>query len=521
MLKQMSRLFSVSICNLFGINEVIHTRDRKKKRNFILMAVLWLMLIVMAQMYLIGTAVAYMAMGMGDILPMYFYTVAAMLTLVFTFFKAGSVIFAMNTYEMLMALPVTKTAIVVSRFLTMYVTNLIMSLLIMIPGLLLYGIRTGQGALLYVFYIIGTLFLPLLPMTVATAISAVIKWISTKMKHKSLVEALLTLALTVGIILLSTMTRFEGDPQEVFANLTNVVRDAVEKIFPPAAWFGAAVVEGDILWFLLLIGVSIAVFALLVVVLNACFTPVCTALNTAMAKHNYKKVKGNQNSVFGTLLTRELRYYFSHSVYMVNTIMGPVLMLVAAIALVVVGPDSINGAIPIEGAVEKALPFVLTLCAIMMPTTACAVSLEGKNRWLTKSLPIPVKAQYDGKIALFLLICLPFYLLSVIISAVGLGITGLSLVWLIVVPAAGILFGANLGITMNLMFPVFDWDNEVKVVKQSASSGFTMLVGMILMVVFGGLALALPNYHAVNLAVTLIFLLISAWMYRRNSQKEI
>ena len=122
---------------------------------------------------------------------------------------------------------------------------------------------------------------------------------------------------------------------------------------------------------------------------------------------------------------------------------------------------------------------------------------------------------------LFLLICLPFYLLSVIISAVGLGITGLSLVWLIVVPAAGILFGANLGITMNLMFPVFDWDNEVKVVKQSASSGFTMLVGMILMVVSGGLALALPNHHAVNLAVTLIFLLISAWMYRRNSQKEI
>lgn len=42
-----------------------------------------------------------------------------------------------------------------------------------------------------------------------------------------------------------------------------------------------------------------------------------------------------------------------------------------------------------------------------------------------------------------------------------------------------ILFGAKAGIVINRKFPVFDWENETRVVKQSVSTLLMLLVGAV------------------------------------------
>ena len=43
MLKQIQKLTALQLCNLFGINEVRYTKDKKKKDNFILLTLAWIL----------------------------------------------------------------------------------------------------------------------------------------------------------------------------------------------------------------------------------------------------------------------------------------------------------------------------------------------------------------------------------------------------------------------------------------------------------------------------------------------
>lgn len=50
----------------------------------------------------------------------------------------------------------------------MYATNLILSLLVMLPGTVIYGIGIRPSISFYILSVLGTLILPLLPMTLST-----------------------------------------------------------------------------------------------------------------------------------------------------------------------------------------------------------------------------------------------------------------------------------------------------------------------------------------------------------------
>ena len=51
MISQVMRLCRLQLGNLFGINVIIHTKDKAKKYKFIALSVVWIMLIFMAVGY--------------------------------------------------------------------------------------------------------------------------------------------------------------------------------------------------------------------------------------------------------------------------------------------------------------------------------------------------------------------------------------------------------------------------------------------------------------------------------------
>ncbi len=67
---------------------------------------------------------------------------------------------------------------------------------------------------------------------------------------------------------------------------------------------------------------------------------------------------------------------------------------------------------------------------------------------------------------------------------VALSPMGLDLVWMILSPAVLILFSCVWGLFINLKVPIFNWENETYVVKQSMSAAVggicSALVGVIL-----------------------------------------
>ena len=72
------------------------------------------------------------SMGMAEVIPSYGLAITGLITLFFTALKTNGVLFAYKEYDMVMSLPVKTSSVIASRFLTMYVLNLLLTAVILI-----------------------------------------------------------------------------------------------------------------------------------------------------------------------------------------------------------------------------------------------------------------------------------------------------------------------------------------------------------------------------------------------------
>lgn len=524
MINQVIQLSRLQLINLFGINELRYTKDKAKRARYIGIGCIWFILILMVVGYVGGLAYGLVFLGLADIVPLYLYALASLLILVFSFFKAGSVLFSMKGYEMLVSLPVSKSAIVVSRFLSMYVTNLLLTFLIMLPGMLVYSYFEKPGIGFYALFLMGSLFLPLLPLTISSILGAGITAISSRMKHKNLVEIGLTLLFVIGMMAFSMLM---SDKEEMlttdfFKNMGEILSDQIGGLYPPALWFSKAL-AGDKMAFALVFLVPTVILAVFVFVLQKYFQAICTAIHAVTAKNDYQMTSLRLNGQVTALWKRELKRYFSSSVYVTNTIIGYIMAVILAIGICFMGVEYMQTTLTVsnlEPILTKYMPFGLACLMTMTSMTSCSISMEGKTIWQLQTLPITKKQICDSKILANLTVAVPFYSLSVIFLAMPVKLTIIQLFWLITIPAAYLLFACVLGITINLAFPIFDWENEVRVVKQSMSTSVSMLLGIL----SSGIPLAVSifmseKYINVFFAVVLIgILVITGFLYQKNNK---
>lgn len=523
MIRQISILTKAQLYNFLNINVFRHTKDKKKKRNTMAMGFLWLLVIGIVFLYVGMFSLGYIILGMGDVVPMYLVMISALIIFIFGMLKAGSIIFQKNSYEVLCSLPVSQTAIVISRFLNMYVGNLLLSLAVMVPGMAVYALMEKPGTAFYIFGIVGTLFIPLLPMTVATLFGALITAVSSRMKHKSLVASILSIIFVVGVMMLtSAMGEIEGDFTEaMIQNMAQIITSVISQVYPPAVWIGTAMTEGNILNGVLYVGVSLAVFAVMVLLVANNFHRICQNLYSTSAKHNYQMQKLKAASALGALYRKDFKQYFSSSVYMTNTIIGPVMMVVLAVGIAVVGVEKIEASFPVD--INSLLPFLLAAVVCLMPTTCTAISLEGKEWWIIQSLPMKAKTVFDSKILLNLTLVAPFYFIAEVIMILTLDLSLPELVWMILLPIIFIVFACVFGITINIRFPMMKWENEAAVVKQSASATLGGL-GSCLVILLCAIPVIFVNEMTGNmLKVGMVILIagITVLLYRINSKVDL
>ena len=525
--KQVLVLSRVQLKNLFGINEMLHTKDKKKKATFALLAVAYLLVIVVAFSYIGGLSYGLHFLGMGDIVPMYLYTVLSLVMLVLSFFKAGSVLFSMKSYDIMVSLPVTKSAILISRFVTMYVTNLLFSLIVMLPGLAVHIYFAKPALSFYLISVLVILFAPLLPLTISSILGALIKGISSRMKRKNLVEVALTMVLVLVIMLGGTSMgkQAESMDTEAIKELLGMVTTTLGSIFPPALWYHNAL-QGSIPYFVLLLGIPSLIFAGFVWALSRKFMEICTGLNATYAKHNYKLETLKAEHVLMSLFKKEMKLYFSSSLYVTNTIIGYILAVILAGGTAFMGVEALAesmGATEFLPLLNQLLPFVLALPLCMTSASSCSISMEGKTFWQLQVLPVKAKDVYLSKILWNLALAAPFYVISVVLLLFAAKPDFATALHHVLLPLVLLLFVIVLGLACNLRFPILSWDTEARVVKQSAAVLVSMLVGMILVLVPAILAitLQLANQPLYYFVVEAIFLVITVVLYTLISKKEL
>lgn len=489
---QIMILTKLELCNLYGVNALRFSRDRGAKRKSLGMLAVWGVLLTMLAFYIGGLTYGLVCLGLEEAALAYLITICSFLIFFFGMLKAGSVLFRKEGYDILCALPLPRGAIAVSRLLKMYVEYFLLTLAVLLPGVIVYAWNVRPGVPFYLAGILSIWSVPLIPMAAAVLAGTVVTGISSRMRHKSLAASALSVIAVLGILYgFSRLSALEGQINaEMLQSLSETVMALLAKIYPPAVWLGTSISRGKGFEAMLCAGLSLAVSVAVAATVTLSFRKICQGLHSVTAKHSWQMRELKVDRVLSSLCKREFCRYFSSSIYVTNTIIGPIMGCVLSGGLLAAGPEALGSVWPLSASPVHFIPFAVASMFCMMPATATSISMEGKNWWIVKSLPLSAKNILDAKLLMNLLLVLPFYLLSELLLFLALRPGPGDLLWLVLIPAVMILFSCVFGITVNLRFPVLEWESEVRVVKQSASA---MLGGM------GGFILALLCALAVGI----------------------
>ena len=524
-MKQIKALAVTELCDLYGLNVLRYTKDPTERRKKLLVYGVIAVLLMLVVAYAGVQSFALITMGAGSAVPTYLLTMSGLLSLMLAVFKAGGVLFRKNSFDIISSLPLSDGAVVFSRFLRLYTESLIISLLIMLPGFVVYAVMSTTDAMFYISAFFGIIAAPLIPVAIATAAGALITGIASRMKHKSIAEAVLSILLVLGVFALtSSFSGTEGEmTEEAMLQLVAGITDVLGKIYPPAAMFGNAAVNGDIIALLLFVGISVTAFAAVALIVSLNFRGICRRLHSTSAKHSYRMQAQQQTTLTKALVQREAKRYFSSGVYVTNTIIGPVLAVALCVALIFVDVNTLLPELPIETNINAALPFVFAVVLCMMNPSACSVSMEGKQWWITMSLPLSTRDIVNGKLLFSMCLLAPFYVVSEVVVMATRSLDIAERIWFVLIPAVSVVFSCVFGVFINLKLPKLKWETEVEVVKQSASSLIGGLCGMLVLIVSAFAAAVIPQGYLslFNACVCAVLGAVTVVLYRGCMKKDL
>ena len=533
-MKQFLILAKLELINLFGINVYRHEKDpaSKRRKTVVMVAILVIALIFVG--YLSATAYGLALLGAGSMIPMIYPLMTSLFILIFGAIKAKATIYREKDATLLASLPLRSTPIAMARLFHAYAENMLLGMVIIVPTFLICGIVGKLGPSFYLNLILTLLILPILPTALVAWFGILITAIISRMRHKVLVETLLALVVVVVTFLFPVLLPKNANLGDAAIKLSNK-HLTVEEIKALAGAISAYVTKletsmpilgtckslfiGENAAGLLLYGLlSLILLVLTALFIGRNYFTILAKLFPAREHMEYQMTTMRSENLLTALLRKEARRYFSCGIYVSNTIIGPVLAVVFAIVLGFVDPADLlsNGAAPPdEFNVQNGLPFLIAMTYAVMSITASSISIEGKNWWILQSLPVSMKDILTAKLLFNILFDAPFYVVSEIILLFTVRATLLERLWLIVIPAVIIFFSTSFGLLMNSRLPNFHWESEMQVVKQSASTGFSMLA--LLFVILPGIGVMLLSgslVHLATLATALIFGAMAFVSYR-------
>ena len=504
-------LLKVNIRALFAGMFQMRMRLRKRSPVMPVLIALLAIYVIGALMFMFGLMFDGVAkiFFAGGIEWFYFTMVAIMsfaLCFIGSIFITQNLIFSAKDNEMLMALPIKPSYILMSRIATLLVFDFAFQVMVFVPALVVWIMNGSVTAVGVILFALSSILLPLLSATFACLVGWIITLVTSKMRSKNIFTLVLSLGFLVAYFYVySNITKYMNVLIEKGAEIADAVRSALF----PAYHFGIAAADASVVSFIIFALCAVAPFVLMIFILSTNFIKLATA-NRGANKKVYRQKALTASGTGAALMKKDLRRYLSNPLYIMNATLGSFACI--AVAIVMTARPSIFtnlispylGMIP--GLTEGLLAIAaLTLLAAMNTTTAPSVSLEGKSLWIAKSLPVKTSSILIGKLNMHILVCGIPALIAGAVCAVALPISGWEeAVLLVVMPLLMNVAVGLFGLCANLWFPRFDWTNEMQPIKQSASVMITMFGAMAFIIVAAFVyMLALSGAMSLN-----IFLLI-------------
>ncbi len=449
--------------------------------------------------------------------------IAAAVGLFGSIFTTYAAIYNAKDNEMLLALPIKPFEILISRLLATYLSTVCFSGVVIIPAFISSFNYIKPNATMIAANIVMIFVIPMFSLSVACLIGWLIGLIASKLSSK------VKTAISTLFYLIPLLFAFFGNSymqkavQALIANAGKISDSFRAKIYPLYI-LGEGMYENP-LYAVISVLAILLIFAIVCVILSKTFISILTT-HKGEKKAVYHEKKAVSHSQGSALFRKELNRYFSCPAYIVNSSLGSLFFLVGGIILLVKS-SSILSAVK-DAPLDEIQPVLaLVICGVlglisgMNTITAPSISLEGKNLWLMKSLPVDGRKWLGGKLKLHLVMTLIPELFAVVCAEIVFKLSVPYLLLVIVFVSSYTFFNAIVGLKMNLHFHRFDWITETQAVKSNIGVMFTMLVDIFLVIGLGALYIVSivknwvvipPLYFLIGLCV--LFVLLDLIMYK-------
>lgn len=502
-----------------------HTDDAKKRKKIVSGYIGAAIVYIMIMFYCVSMCVGYGQNGLIDSAPVLCALSVSILSFVFTLLRTNGYLFNFREYDMLMSLPFETKTVALCKFLYMYIKSLPWYLSISFAMLIGYGVFARPGFLAYPIWIVLSFVLPIIPMLISAFFGFLIARLSAGFRKTNMVQTVLTIIFVLFCFslrfIIEGMFR-DGRVEQTLESAVKTTNNA-SRIYLPAGWFANAVTKLSVIDILIFIGVSVALFAVVFLIVGKSYRNINSALKSHAAAKGYKTSVGKEKSIVNAIAFKEFKRMTGSTTYMVNAALGEILTFVFGIATLFVGFDRIvvtvtNNA-PFDSAIlQPAIPFIVYFFIGMVATTACSPSLEGKNYWILQSLPIEKKKVYQGKMLFNMYLTVPFMLFATLCLCISAKVPIVNTVLYLILGTALCAFSTAWGCVCGVRHMRLDWENEVEVIKQGSAVVVYMLpnmfvtMGLCVLTVFLGTKI---DHKIIALAFILIATALAALSYRR------
>ena len=445
------------------------------------------------------------------------------MTIIEGVYKTGSLIFNCKDDQLLLSLPIKRRTVLFIRIFKFYVFELLFNSMFLLPIMVAY-IRWAEviSWTYYLTSIIMLLFLPIIPIVISCILGVISSSITSRFKYKNAVQIIISFILVLGIIFVSY--NMDGLFNYIMLHATSI-SDFITKIYYPVGVYTSLIEKFDILKLLIFILVHISIFIVSIFILSKFYFKINSRLKkvTTTKKTKISTLTIKSNSIYKSLIKKELNTFFSTPVFVINAGFGMILFVIATIIIAI----KFDSLLPMLESANMSKDFIMKNLSIfiflfisatsyMTSITSSVISLEGKNINILKTLPVKTKTILMSKVYSSVLITTPLLILGNIVLFIKFKLSIIESLLLIVLCFLVPLVSHFIGILVNLKYPKLDFENETEVVKQSAGSFISVLIGFgFLMTTFIVLTnlLGIVNPLLLLIISTLLYIIIDIVLY--------
>lgn len=456
--------------------------------------------------------------------------------LIFGIFQFIGYFYFSNDIKLLAPLPIKPRNYLLSKFLFIYLIELIVNLLLVFPFFVIYGIKLNVTIYQWLGIIISFLLMPIVPLVIVGFITVLLMSLTNITKNRDTLRIMgYTIILVLTFIFQITVYQnlIPSSPEEQFdlferlAENSQYFLDKFALYYPISKLISLSISGSFVEVILSIIGFLIISFIIIYlfsqflqrVFINSYLKELDSPLKKKKIRE--KQVEGSNNTAFA-IAKIDFNTIIKVPIFMFNTVALLIIVPVVLIISTLFMQQSSAGEVDqIVDLIQKyrylfwlGLTLALVILSTWIPIAPTSFSREGKTNWIMRTLPITAREHIFGRMIVPVITQTIFQLELVImvwISLYSKGILDIENIYygLIACGLALILSMPLLlaGLYIDLSKPILDWDTPQRAIKQNMNVLIQMGIG----VAYGTILFLSYQYIFRYLPLVVVYLIYFGW----------